>query len=170
VKDVVDALNIPRYELSGFEADDLIGTVSKRVSAGNGVLDGVVAPHGVRTIVVTGDKDLLQLVDDKIHVWLPGRGKGNLDEELDAPAVKKMVSCPQVIDLKALMGDSSIIFPASRRSQKPPSCSSTNIRLLDGVYQAVDRLSTATPAQLSQKDCPQAFGKLSPTKKMAYSP
>ena len=172
VKDVVDALNIPRYELSGFEADDLIGTVSKRVSAGNGVLDGVVAPHGVRTIVVTGDKDLLQLVDDKVHVWLPGRGKGNLDEELDASAVqKKMGVLPtQVIDLKALMGDSSDNIPGVKGVGPKTAIMLINqYQTLDGVYQAVDRLSTATPAQLKSEGLsPKLLEKLVTDKKMAY--
>ena len=172
VKDVVDALNIPRYELSGFEADDLIGTVSKRVSAGNGVLDGVAAPEGVRTIVVTGDKDLLQLVDDKIHVWLPGRGKGNLDEELDEPAVqKKMGVLPtQVIDLKALMGDSSDNIPGVKGVGPKTAIMLINqYQTLDGVYQEVERLSTATPAQLKAEVLsPKLLEKLVTDKKMAY--
>lgn len=172
VKDVVDALNIPRYELEGYEADDLIGTVSKRVSAGNGVLDGVTAPGGVRTIIVTGDKDLLQLVDDQVHVWLPGRGKGQLDEELDAEAVhKKMGVLPtQVVELKALMGDSSDNIPGVKGvGPKTAITLIGNYHSLDGVYAAVDQLANAPTAELKAAQIPaKLLEKLQTDKKMAY--
>lgn len=172
VKDVVDALNIPRFELEGYEADDLIGTVSQRVSAGNGVLEGVNEPTGVRTIVVTGDKDLLQLVDDKVHVWLPGRGKGNLDEELDAEGVKKKMGVTplQVIELKALMGDSSDNIPGVKGVGPKTAISLINrYHSLDGVYEAVDRLADATTAELKAEEVSlKLLEKLQTDKKMAY--
>ncbi|MBP7875739.1 hypothetical protein KA012_01960 [Candidatus Woesebacteria bacterium] len=172
VKEVVDALNIPRFELEGYEADDLIGTVSKLVSAGNGVLDGVTAPGGVRTIIVTGDKDLLQLVDDKIHVWLPGRGKGHLDQELDAEAVKvKMGVTPlQVIDLKALMGDSSDNIPGVKGvGPKTAIQLIGRFETLDGVYTAVERLQGATAADLKAEGFSvKLLEKLVTDKEMAY--
>jgi len=172
VKDVVDALNIPRFELEGYEADDLIGTVSRRVSAGNGVLEGVKEENGLRTIVVTGDKDLLQLVDDSIHVWLPGRGKGKLDEELDDEAVKRKmgVTPAQVIELKALMGDSSDNIPGVRGiGPKTAITLISQFHSLDGVYEAVDRLADATASQLKADGfSAKLLEKLQTDKKMAY--
>ena len=57
LKDVLDAMDIPRYELAGYEADDLIGTISRKSEAA-----------GWECVVVTGDKDSLQLVTDRTKV------------------------------------------------------------------------------------------------------
>lgn len=172
VKDVVDALNIPRFELEGYEADDLIGTVSRRVCAGNGVLEGLNLPSGIRTIVVTGDKDLLQLVDDCTHVWLPGRGKGQLDEELDAAAVKKKLGVrpDQVTELKALMGDSSDNIPGVKGvGPKTAVALIDRYGSLDGVYEAVEKLEGATAAELKEAGISKGLlEKLVTDKEMAY--
>ena len=59
LKEVLDSLNIPRYELAGWEADDLIGTISRKCEAA-----------GWECVVVTGDKDSLQLITDRTKVKL----------------------------------------------------------------------------------------------------
>lgn len=107
VKQVVEALNIPQFEIEGYEADDLIGTINKQVEE----LD-----RQLLTIIVTGDKDLFQLVDNDTHVYLPGRGKGNIDTEYDEAGVKEKmgVGPNRVPDLKGLMGDSSDNIPGVR--------------------------------------------------------
>ncbi len=104
IKQVVTAFNIPQFEAAGFEADDLIGTLSRQVSEQR---------PDLLTIIVTGDRDAFQLVDDKVHVWMPSRTKGVPDIEYDADGVvKKMGVRPdQIIDLKALMGDASDCIP-----------------------------------------------------------
>lgn len=104
VKQVVDALNIPRFEIEGFEADDLIGTINRTVEA----LD-----RQLLTVIVTGDKDMFQLVDNDTHVYLPGRGKGNGDTQYDAAGVREKmgVGPEKITDLKGLMGDSSDNIP-----------------------------------------------------------
>lgn len=104
VKDVVQALGIPKFELEGFEADDLIGTVNCRVED----LDGKLL-----TVIVTGDQDSFQLVDNDTHIWMPARGKQKGDIEYDADLVEKKLGIKplQVIDLKALMGDNSDNIP-----------------------------------------------------------
>lgn len=100
VKDVVNALNIPKFEIEGFEADDLIGTVNHLVEN----LD-----QQLLTVIVTGDQDSFQLVDNDTHIWMPARGKQRGDIEYDAALVEKKLGIKplQVIDLKALMGDTS---------------------------------------------------------------
>lgn len=143
VKQVVDALNIPRFEQEGFEADDLIGTVSRLVSAGNGVLTGVEAPNGVKTIVVTGDKDLFQLVDERVHVWLPARGKGRIDEEVDEAGVMRILGIEphQVPDLKSLMGDTSDNIPGVKGvGPKTAAMLIDRYHTLEGVYEAVEKV------------------------------
>ena len=104
VKDVVTALNIPKFELEGFEADDLIGTVNHKVED----LD-----QQLLTVIVTGDQDSFQLVDNDTHIWMPARGKQKGDIEYDAALVEKKLGIKplQVIDLKALMGDNSDNIP-----------------------------------------------------------
>lgn len=136
VKEVVDTFNMPSFELAGFEADDLIGTLSVQAAAlaeqeleqgqesgqelelGQeyvqelGQEPGQEGYLGLKTVIVTGDKDLFQLVNNHVHVYLPGRGRTN-DQEFDAAqVVKKMGVRPdQIVDLKALMGDSSDNIP-----------------------------------------------------------
>ncbi len=104
VKEVVQALGIPKFEIEGFEADDLIGTVNRKVEH----LD-----KQLLTIIVTGDQDSFQLVDNDTHIWMPARGKQKGDIEYDALLVEKKLGIKplQVIDLKALMGDSSDNIP-----------------------------------------------------------
>lgn len=104
VKDVVNALNIPKFEIEGFEADDLIGTVNHLVEN----LD-----QQLLTVIVTGDQDSFQLVDNDTHIWMPARGKQRGDIEYDAALVEKKLGIKplQVIDLKALMGDTSDNIP-----------------------------------------------------------
>lgn len=104
IKEFVDTLNIPRFELAGYEADDLIGTITKQVEAKH---------PDIPQLIVTGDKDLLQLVTDQTHVFIPGRGKFSKDVEYDPDTVKaKLKITPdQVIDYKALRGDPSDNIP-----------------------------------------------------------
>ena len=100
-KKVLSAMNIPVFEKAGFEADDVIGTIGEKAKK---KLDEV--------IIVTGDKDILQLVDKKIKVYMPIRGliQGKLMKKKDV--VKKLgVEPKRVIDYKALVGDSSDNYP-----------------------------------------------------------
>lgn len=99
---IVEAMNIPIFRQAGFEADDLIGTITK-----------VNEAKGIENLVVSGDKDLFQLVSETTHVFIPGRGKFSVDQEYQpADVVKKMgVRVDQIIDLKALMGDASDNIP-----------------------------------------------------------
>ena len=103
IREVLDAMNIPRYELSGWEADDLIGTISR--------LD---EEAGWETVVVTGDKDSLQLVDDHVTVKLVTTRMGQTttrDMTPDAFREEYGFEPIHIIDLKALMGDSSDNIP-----------------------------------------------------------
>lgn len=100
VQDVVRAFGISIYEAPGYEADDVIGTLVKQAS--------------MEVIIVTGDKDILQLVDDKkgVKVFMPTKGlsEGRLYGE--AEVVERLgVSPKQIPDLKALMGDASDNYP-----------------------------------------------------------
>lgn len=111
IKELVAAFNIPQFELDGFEADDLLGTISKQVAQENS--SSKKDPH-VLTVIVTGDKDILQLVtDNTTHIFIPGRGRFSTDREYDEAGVmqKLGVRPAQIPDLKALMGDPSDNIP-----------------------------------------------------------
>jgi len=94
---VVKAFNIPVFEKEGYEADDVIGTLSKKASK-----------EGIETVIVTGDKDALQLVDNSVKVL--NEPKNTLYTE---PIIKEKmeVSPGQIIDLMALVGDASDNVP-----------------------------------------------------------
>lgn len=133
VKQVVTALNIPQFELEGYEADDLIGTV-------NAQLEG--RDRELLTIIVTGDKDMFQLVDNDTHVYLPGRGKGNGDREYDAAGVKEKmgVGPEKITDLKGLMGDASDNIPGVRGiGPKTAVALITRFGTLEELYDALDK-------------------------------
>ena len=103
LKEVLDAMSIPCYELAGWEADDLIGTISRRCEAA-----------GWDCRVATGDKDSLQLVTDHTYVELVTTRMGKTTtQEMDPGAFRAAYGFApaQMVDLKALMGDSSDNVP-----------------------------------------------------------
>jgi len=101
VKEVLKAFQIPIVELPSFEADDLIGTLATR--AGNA---------GWSTLVVSGDKDLLQLVSPHVHAALTRKGITEVDYYDEAAVQARFGLSPvQIIDLKGLMGDTSDNIP-----------------------------------------------------------
>ncbi len=103
IKEVLTAMHIPIISKGGYEADDLLGTVAKRAQA-----------KGVEVTIVSGDRDLLQLSDEKIKICLPKTAKGVTTVYNYHPEdVKKEwnVTPSEFIDLKALMGDTSDNIP-----------------------------------------------------------
>jgi DNA polymerase-1 len=107
VKEIVKVLNIPQFAVDGYEADDVIGTIAKDIT--KGCTDD---KHGTHVLIVTGDKDAFQLVNDCVHVLVPPHGKQG-EQEFDAAAVeaKMGVRPDQIIDYKALSGDPSDNIP-----------------------------------------------------------
>lgn len=97
LKEVLDALRIARAEFPGYEADDVIATLASQASA-----------RGLETVIVTTDKDLLQLVDAKTSVWNPSK-----ERTIDAAGVEEFfgVGAGAVVDVLALWGDPSDNVP-----------------------------------------------------------
>ena len=104
IHQVIDALNIPRIEVEGFEADDVIGTLAKRAEN-----------KDFMTYLVSGDKDFMQLVDKQTRLYNPKRA-GEDVEILDETGVLQKVGLPpdKIIDYLALMGDVSDNVPGVR--------------------------------------------------------
>lgn len=128
IKQVVEAFNIPIFEMDGYEADDLLATLATQAVS-----------HGVTAIIVTSDKDMLQLITDDIKVFNPH----NESKMLDAKAVKERfgVGPEQMRDLMAMAGDSSDNIPGVP-GIGPKTARDLLIEYgtLDGVYEHVDEI------------------------------
>ena len=103
LKEALDLMGIKRYELEGYEADDILGTVSVKC-----------AEKGWECVIVTGDKDSLQLVTDTTSVCNVKSRMGHTETIMYSPEVFRAeygFDPPYIVDLKALMGDSSDNIP-----------------------------------------------------------
>jgi DNA polymerase-1 len=96
---VFEKMGVGVFSVPGFEADDVIGTIAKKAK-----IESV--------IVITGDRDLMQLVDEKIHLYMPQKGLSD-GVEVDRDKVRERLGVwpEQVIEYKALVGDSSDNYP-----------------------------------------------------------
>ena len=134
MKDVLRAMNIPIYECQGWEADDVIGTVGK-----------ICSNNSWECVIVTGDRDSLQLIDENVHVKLviskPGQTTATLyTEELFREEYG--FEPKKLIDLKALMGDSSDNIPGvAGVGPKTAKDLLAKFGSLDGIYANIDDAS-----------------------------
>ena len=133
LKELLDALNVKRLEKETYEADDLIGTYSRRA-----------AENGFKVYIVTGDKDSLQLIDDDVTIVLPITKKGKTDNRImnrETFREEYGIDPEQFVDLKALMGDSSDNIPGVKGIGIK-----TGLKLmqeygsLDNIYEHLDEL------------------------------
>ena len=130
IKEIVAAHNIACLERPGFEADDLIASAAKKLAA-----------QGHPVIVVSGDKDLLQLVSDTITIWDPMR-----DVFMDPAAVQKKYNIPpdRLLDFFALMGDNSDNVPGvAGIGPKTAEKLINQCGSLEGLYQNIETISQA---------------------------
>ncbi|GAA0354228.1 DNA polymerase I [Bacillus horti] len=101
IRKLLDSFSIKHFELEGYEADDIIGTMTKEADQ-----------EKWSTKVYTGDKDMLQLVSDHVHVALTRKGISEVEYyDLDKLDEKYQLKPEQIIDLKGLMGDTSDNIP-----------------------------------------------------------
>jgi DNA polymerase-1 len=98
IRTIVDAFNMPRLEVEGYEADDVLGTVARQV-----------AEKGLGVRIITGDRDLLQLVNERTAVYLAGDDQNYITD--DQVMGKLGVLPKQVVDYKAIVGDKSDNIP-----------------------------------------------------------
>ena len=136
VRQLVDALNIPSIELEGYEADDILGTLSHQA-----------AEKGIDTIIVTGDMDTLQLVSPKVKVLTPRPGKPFSDTVLydEAKVVERFGLVPaQVADFKGLKGDPSDNIPGVHGiGEKTAVKLLQQFQSVEGIYQHIAEIDTA---------------------------
>ncbi|ASK62992.1 DNA polymerase I [Virgibacillus phasianinus] len=132
LKELLDAFDISHYQLDQYEADDIIGTLA---TSGQGEKWDVT--------VISGDKDLLQLVSDKVTVNLTRKGISEIEAYTPTFLNEKMEITPeQIIELKALMGDNSDNIPGVPGvGQKTATKLLKQFYTLDGVYEHMDEVS-----------------------------
>ncbi len=128
IRQMVDAFNIPRLEMDGYEADDVLGSIA-RIAAGQGL--------GVK--IITGDRDLLQLVNERTAVYLAGDDQTYIT---DQDVIKKLgVRADQVVDYKAIVGDTSDNIPGVRGvGEKTAVALLEKYGTLDAIYQNLDKV------------------------------
>jgi DNA polymerase-1 len=129
VKEVLAAYGVPVYEMPGYEADDVIGTLTK------------LAPKSAETIVVTGDLDTLQLVDGRTKVYTQRKGMSDIVVYDEAAVKERFGLAPsQLIDYKAMRGDSSDNLPGLKGiGEKGASELLQKYGSIEGIYDAVKR-------------------------------
>ncbi|MGE5329436.1 MAG: DNA polymerase I [Deltaproteobacteria bacterium] len=132
-KELLNAMNIKIAELSGYEADDIIGTLSKSAEK-----------SGAEVIILTGDRDSLQLVSDKVRVKIPitRMGKTEVEEYDENGVIEKYGVKPlQMIEIKSLMGDSSDNIPGVPGiGEKTAFDLIKKYESLDKIYEDIDKL------------------------------
>lgn len=130
IKEMIDAYNIPMVAMPGFEADDIIGTLAKRA-----------AEQGVQAVIVSGDKDMLQLVQgDDIVMFDPKKGVHYLGEA----GIPDFFGCrpDQIIDLLSIWGDSADNIPGVKGvGEKGAKKYLAEFDSLDGIYANLDKIT-----------------------------
>ena len=131
MKNVLRAMNIPIYECQGWEADDVIGTVGR-----------ICSNNGWECVIVTGDRDSLQLIDENVHVKLviskPGQTTATLYDE-EKFREEYGFEPKKLVDLKSLMGDSSDNIPGVA-GVGPKTATELLLKYgsLDKIYENID--------------------------------
>ena len=141
LKELLDKFNIHRLEIDGYEADDIIGTVSK-----------LAEENGFKVYIVTGDKDAIQLASNNTTTLITKKGVGEVEEYNYDSVIEKYEMTPtQFIDLKGLMGDKSDNIPGV-----PGIGEKTGIKLIkefssiEGILDNLDNIKGSTKKKLEE--------------------
>ena len=141
IKDILKARNIPVLEVQGYEADDVIGTLSRQADS-----------MGIETYMMTPDKDYGQLVTPCVRIYRPGLGKSNEAEILGVEEVKRkwgLDSPLQVIDMLGLMGDAVDNIPGCPGvGEKTAQKLVEEFGSIEGLLASTDKLKGALKAKV----------------------
>ncbi len=139
MRELTDIFGFPRLEMEGYEADDVLGSAAR-----------IAAEHGFLVKIITGDRDLLQLVDDKTTVNLSG-SKLSDAKDYDPAAVKALlgIAPDQVVDYKALVGDPSDNYPGvAGIGPKTAVTLLAEYQTLTGIYDHLDDIKDSVRNKL----------------------
>ena len=137
--ELLEAFHIPLYEFDDYEADDIIGTLARKADAQN-----------VRVEIISGDLDMLQIVDNDIHMYQLKRGFSDV-QKFDIAAIEEKYGLKksQFLDLKSLKGDSSDNIPGVPGiGEKGAVKLLQEYETLDNLYEHVDEIPGATSQKL----------------------
>lgn len=150
IRQMLDAMGVKHYELDQYEADDIIGTLDK-------MAERTEIPFDV--IIVSGDKDLIQLTDENTVVEISKKGVAEFEEFTPAYLMEKMGITPtQFIDLKALMGDKSDNIPGvTKIGEKTGLKLLTEFGSLDGIYENINTMKASKMKENLIADKEKAF-------------
>mgnify|MGYP001585415530 FL=1 len=145
----MESVNIPVYSKSGFEADDVIGTIATKVALNISISQ---YPYISETVIVTGDRDILQLVDDSknIKLFMPIGGLANGKIFAEKETVERLGVMPaQIPDYKALVGDpSDNYFGINGIGPKTASALLSKYKTLIGIYEHMKDIPEKLKAKL----------------------
>src|SRR5215216_1683517 len=138
IREMVDAFNIPRLEMEGFEADDVLGSIAR-----------IANEQGLGVKIITGDRDLLQLVNERTTVYLAGDDQNYITDE---DVINKLGVRPvQVVDYKALVGDKSDNIPGvSGIGEKTAISLIEKFGTLDNIYAHISEVENRWRNKLEQ--------------------
>lgn len=139
LKEMLKLMEIPILEKEGFEADDIIGTLSLNKDTKN--------------YIITGDKDSLQLISENTEVWLTKKGISEI-EKFDIAHLKEVYGIEpyQIVDLKALMGDNSDNIPGVKGiGEKTAKSLLWSYQTIENLYEHIDEIKGKLKEKLIQE-------------------
>lgn len=138
IKDILRVMGVAVYEIQGYEGDDILGTLALKYK------------DEISVSIVTGDRDSLQLSEDKITILLTQKGISNMAEMTPSAVFKKYGIMPsQIVDMKALMGDSSDNIPGVKGiGEKSAVKLLQKYGNLDNVYEHIEEIKGAQKTKL----------------------
>jgi len=157
-RDFFKAVHVPIYSLAGFEADDVIGTIADLVVKGKG-------QEVKEVVIITGDRDILQLVDDKknIKLYMPIMGLSNAKLFGEAETLERMgIPANLIHDYKALVGDPSDNYPGvAGIGPKTAVTLLDKYKSVDSIYAHLDEINPNVRKKLEvNKDNAKLFHRL----------
>ncbi|KAB2175410.1 DNA polymerase I [Staphylococcus epidermidis] len=133
IRQLLDAYHIKRYELDNYEADDIIGTLSRQADE-----------EDFETIIITGDRDLTQLATDNVTIYYTKKGVTDVDHYTPKFIAEKYNGLvpKQIIDMKGLMGDTSDNIPGVAGVGEKTAIKLLNqFESVEGVYEHIEEVT-----------------------------
>ncbi|MEK7522620.1 MAG: 5'-3' exonuclease H3TH domain-containing protein [Patescibacteria group bacterium] len=143
VKQAVDAAGVVRMEKPGYEADDLIGTITR-----------IFETNKFRVVILTGDKDIFQLITDNVFVAAPQLGLANIKIFDKSEVEKKLDIAPnQIIEYKALVGDPSDNYPGASGIGPKTACKLIHqFGTVENIYKNIDKVESEKVKKILKKE------------------
>lgn len=148
VKQAVDASGIERMEKDGYEADDLIGTITR-----------IFEKNNFRVVILTGDKDIFQLISDNVFVASPQLGLANIKIFDKTEVEKKLDVTPnQIVEYKALAGDPSDNYPGASGIGPKTACKLIHqFGTVENIYKNIDKIESEKIKEILKKEKDNVF-------------